>query len=147
MKSNLKKLTQASTISLIAGYAGMVSAHDMSNQYLDIGAGKVDYYQVTCFNDGNGNAQRLDIQEHVDTVGGATLSLQVLKGWTAKNTTDPVPGDSDYSPLKSVYGGNGVYHVLVDKKNWYPRQYDIRYHCMTSGNVHTGTLISLKQNN
>ena len=146
MKSNLKKLTMASTISLIAGYASMVSAHDVSNQTIGVGAGKVDYFQVTCFNDGNGPAARLEIQEHVDTVGGATLSLVVLKGSVAKNTTDPVSGDNAYSPLKSVYGGNGIYHVLVHKKNSYARQYDIRYHCITSGNTHTGTSIAHIQN-
>jgi len=146
MKSNLKNLMMASTLSLIAGYASMVSAHDMSNQTIGAGAGKVDYFQVTCFNDGSGNAARLDIQEHVDTAGPAILSLQVHKGLIAINTTDPVGGDPAYSPLKSVYGGNGVYNVLVDKNSYDPRQYDIRFHCITSDNKHTGTSISRKQN-
>ena len=146
MKSKLKKLTMASTLSLIAGYASMASAHDVSNQTIGVAAGATDYFQVTCFNDGQGNAARLNIQEHVDTAGGAILSLQVHKGSIARNTTDPVGGDAGYSPLVSVAGGNGVYNVFVDKKKVGARQYDISYHCITSGNVHTGTSIVQRQN-
>ena len=142
MKSKLKKLTMASTLSLIAGYASMASAHDVSNQTIGVAAGATDYFQVTCF----GNAARLNIQEHVDTAGGAILSLQVHKGSIARNTTDPVGGDAGYSPLVSVAGGNGVYNVFVDKKKVGARQYDISYHCITSGNVHTGTSIVQRQN-
>lgn len=142
MKSKLKKLTMASTLSLIAGYASMASAHDVSNQTIGVAAGATDYFQVTCFD----NAARLNIQVHVDTAGGAILSLQVHKGSIARNTTDVPGGDAGYSPLVSVAGGNGVYNVFVDKKKVGARQYDISYHCLTSGNVHTGTSIVQRQN-
>jgi len=144
MKNNFKMLTMAGA--LLLGYAGMASAHDKINQPIGATVGATDYFQVTCSNDGTGNAARLNIQVNDDTAGASILSLQVQKGLIARNTTDPVGANGVFSPLVSVAGGNGVYNVIVDKKTAAARQYDIRYHCMTSGNLHTGTTIAQKQN-
>ncbi|MDD1623334.1 MAG: hypothetical protein LUO94_01030 [Methylococcaceae bacterium] len=141
MKSKLKKLTMASTLSLIAGYASMASAHDVSNKPIGAVPGATDFYQVTC----GLNTARLEINLHVDTAGGAIVSLQAQKGVIAKNTTDAVGGDAGYSPLLSVPGGVGVYNVLVDKKRDGARQYDISYHCKSGSNAHTDTSITQKQ--
>jgi hypothetical protein len=126
MKSNLKKLTLASAILL--GYAGMATAHDVFNQPIGATVGATDYFQVTCSNNGAGNAGRLEV--------------------SVRNTTDPVGANGVYSPLVTVAGGNGVYNVIVDKTTAAARQYDIQYHCMTltTGGVHTGTAISQQQN-
>lgn len=136
----------ASALSLIAGYASMASAHDWLNEPIGATLSATDYFQVTCSNDGNGNAARLDISVNDDTAGASILSLQVHKGLLAKNTTDVTGANGVYSPVVSVAGGNGVYNVIVDKTTAAARQYDISYHCMTSTNVHTGSAIARKQN-
>lgn len=142
MKS--KKLIMVSALFL--GSVGIASAHDLLNQPIGATVGATDYFQVTCSNDGTGNAARLDIQVNDDTAGASLLSLQVQKGLIARNTTDPVGANGVFSPLVSVAGGNGVYNVIVDKTTAAARQYDILFHCITSGNLHTGTSISQKQN-
>jgi hypothetical protein len=148
MKIKFKKLTMAGA--LLLGYAGIASAHDVTNQPIGATLSATDYFQVSCFDDGTGNAVRLDIQVNDDTAGASILSLQVKKGLLAKNTTDATGANGAYSPLVSlqppVGQGNGVYDVLVDKTTAAARQYDIKYHCMTSDNLHTGTSISQKQN-
>jgi len=136
----------ASTLSLIAGYGSMASAHDWFNEPIGATVGATDYFQVTCSDDGAGPAQRLEIQVNDDTAGASILSLQVHKGLIARNTTDPTGANRVYSPLVSVAGNNGVYNVIVNKKTAVARQYDISYHCKTSGGAHTGTSISRKQN-
>ena len=146
MKSSLKKLTMASA--LLLGYASMASAHDVINETIGAGVGATDYFQVTCSDNGSGPAGRLEIQVNDDTAGASILSLQVQKGFLAKTTTDPTGADGVYSPLRRVFGGNGIYNVLVDKTTAGARQYDISFHCMTgtTGGLHTGTSISQRQN-
>ena len=146
MKSNLKKLTMAGALSLIAGYASIASAHDLLNQPIGATLSATDYFQVTCSDDGTGPASRLEVKVNDDTAGASILSLQVQKGLLAKNTTDLAGANGVYSPLVSVAGGNGVYNVLVNKTTVAARQYDIQYHCVTAGNLHTGTSIAQKQN-
>jgi hypothetical protein len=138
----------AGTLSLIAGYAGIASAHDVFLQPIGATLSATDYFQVTCSDDGNGPAGRIDVSVKDDTAGTSILSLQVQKGLLAKNTTDATGADAVYSPVVSVAGGNGVYNILVDKTTAAARVYDISYHCMTgaTGGVHTGTVISQKQN-
>ncbi len=147
MKSHLKKLTLAGP--LLLSYAGMASAHELNNQSIGATVGATDYYQVTCSSGGGAATQRLEVQVNDDTKGASILSLQVKKGLQAKNTTDPAGANRVFSPLVSIVPpgnqGNGVYDVIVDKTTVAARQYDIRYHCM-NGAIHTGTVISQKQN-
>lgn len=148
MNNKLKKLTIAGAILL--GYAGITSAHDLLNQTIGATLSATDYFQVTCSNDGTGDAAYLAIRVNDDTAGASILSLQVKKGLLVKNTTDVTGANGVYSPvlylMPPVGQGNGVYDVFVDKTTAAARQYDIQYHCMTSGNLHTGSSVALKQN-
>ena len=141
MKNILKKIAAAGAFSLVAGYAGTAAAHDVFSQPIGAAVNATDLYQVTCSDDGDGPAQRLDVYLRDDTTGTSILSVQVQKGVLAKNITDPKGADGLYTPVTSLLGGNGVYNLIVDKTIAGARVFDITYHCMTSDNVHTGTSI------
>lgn len=98
------------------------------------------YGFVTCFDDGNGVADKLvaSVRDHSPPVAGLLVNLQILKGNRAASVTDPVSGDGNSSPAISVKGGNGVYLILVNKTAPGARDFSIEYHCMTANNVHTG---------
>ncbi|MCX7096936.1 MAG: hypothetical protein NTV43_03405 [Methylococcales bacterium] len=146
MNSNLKYWPWACALIFYCTYAGTAAAHAWNNEVLGPTAGATDYFQVKCYNDGHGNASRLELQVNDDTPGTALLSLQVQKGLLAGNTTDSNGGDDIYSPLLAIAGGNGTYDVMVDKTTAASRQYDVSYHCMTKSNIHAGTSIVKKQN-
>ncbi len=105
------------------------------------------YGFVTCFDDGNGVADKLvaSVRDHSPPVAGLLVNLQILKGNRAASVTDPVSGDGNSSPAISVKGGNGVYLILVNKTAPGARDFSIEYHCMTANNVHTGTDIGVYQ--
>lgn len=105
------------------------------------------YGFVTCFDDGNGVADKLvaSVRDHSPPVAGLLVNLQILKGNRAASVTDPVSGDGNGSPAISVKGGNGVYLILVNKTAPGARDFSIEYHCMTANNVHTGTDIGVYQ--
>lgn len=105
------------------------------------------YGFVTCFDDGNGVADKLvaSVRDHSPPVAGLLVNLQILKGNRAASVSDPVSGDGNGSPSISVKGGNGVYLILVNKTAPGARDFSIEYHCMTANNVHTGTDIGVYQ--
>ena len=102
---------------------------------------------VTCFDDGSGEPHHLfaQIRDSSPPVDGLLLSLQLLKGNKAINSTDPISGDADYSPGVSLEGGPGVYHMMVNKTGAGPRTFDVIWHCRTIANIHTGTSIRVLQ--
>jgi hypothetical protein len=121
-------------------FANVAGAHDLLNQTLGNPQTATDVYTVTCFDDGNGNAQRLEAQIGDDTAGTRITSLVVLKTLSqVTSTTDATGGDATLSPLIKVNGGNGVYSLIVHKDKYGSRQYDLSYHCKTSTGAHTGT--------
>jgi len=128
--------------------AGNVSADDQSGS-LGRGSSNVDYYQVECFDNGTGAANRLELRL-IDTAArnsNAVMSALVIKGTLAFNTTDKGPdGDTRFSPTIRVRGGDGLYQVLVSKNNTNADDYSLQYHCLTSTNEHTGTGIFILQN-
>lgn len=146
MKNRLKKFLAASFLSIVAGFANMAFADALTNGSLGDTVGAIDYYQVSCSSLNSLPTKRLDIQVRDKTAGSRTLSLNVLKGLVARNATDPVGGDAGYSQWLYVFGGNGIYHVLVSKTTAAARIYDINFHCM-NGATHTVTSISKKQDN
>ncbi len=105
------------------------------------------YGFVTCFDDGNGPADKLvaSVRDHSPPVPGLLVNLQILKGNRAASVTDPVSGDGNGSPAISVKGGNGVYLIMVNKTAPGARDFSIEYHCMTANDVHTGTDIGVYQ--
>lgn len=131
------------------GYAGVSSAHEAGATMDPNGnvAGFTGYALVTCFNDGNGDADHLtvSIKDTSSPKDKLLVNLQIIKGNHANSTTDPVSGDSNFSPAVSVRGGNGVYFLLVNKTAAGARSFLVSYHCMTASEVHTGTDITVQQ--
>jgi len=133
----------------LMGFGGIVSAHDQSGS-LGKSAKAVDYYQVQCFDagDGTGNTEYLELSV-IDTdaiKSNSIISVQVIKGLLAYSSTDNGPdGDINPSPVIQIYGGNGAYQVLVDKSRAPADDYSLDFHCKSKSD-HTGTSIVQLQN-
>lgn len=148
MKKTTIKNTWVTASLLVAavGYTTIASAHDKSGA-LGTGIGATDYYQITCSNDGHGNADHLALQlRDLAPVAAPVISAQVTKATRAGNTTDQVDGDALASPEINLKGGNGAYYVIINKSKAGSELYTFNYHCETLGNVHTGTSIFQLQN-
>ncbi len=147
MSVSLKRPALLGVFSLIL--AGAAGAHDKTDS-LGSAASAVDYYQVTCSDDGNGAPLSLTAQVKDNSpVASPLVSVSVKKGSAATASTDAVDGDTTYSPLVYVNGGAGVYDVFVLKSATGTENYTLSYHCMTGNNgagAHTGTTIVTKQN-
>lgn len=145
MKINFKQLTMATALFL--GFTGMASADDVLNQSLGATLSATDYFQVTCSNDGGGVPHHIFARVKDKTAGSNTLSVSAQRGLFAKNSTDAVGADANFSPTITVASGaNGIYNILVTKTTAAARNYDLQAHCETSGNIHTGTSILIRQN-
>ncbi len=133
----------------ILGFASISKAHDAGTVMDPSGtvASFTGYALVTCFNDGNGDADylRASVKDLSPPQDGLLVNLQIIKGNRAISTTDTVSGDANFSPEVKVQGGNGVYLLLVNKTKAGPRSFNISYHCVTASNAHTGTDISVQQ--
>ncbi len=105
------------------------------------------YASITCFDDGNGPASYLTarVRDNSAPLAGMVVSLQLLKGSRAISVSDTVSGDANYSAFVSLPGGNGVYSLLLNKSLAGARSFDLEWHCMTAGDVHTGTDIVVNQ--
>ncbi len=103
--------------------------------------------RVTCFDDGNGPAAVLTarVRDNSEPLHGLMVSLQLLKGTMALSISDEVSGDALYSEYIALPGGNGTYTMMLNKTAAGVRSFDLEWHCMTAGNVHTGTDIILDQ--
>jgi hypothetical protein len=117
---------------------------------MDSGGGSASFTglaRVTCFDDGNGPAAYLTarVRDTSPPVAGLLVSMQLLKGPVALNTTDAVSGDAGWSVAVALPGGNGVYTLLINKTAAGARAFDLEWHCMTAGNLHTGTEIIVDQ--
>lgn len=147
---NRKGLTsQLITAIALFGLIQSSHAHDAAATMDSVGnsATFTGYGFVTCFDDGNGSADKLvaSVKDLSPPVPGLLVNLQILKGNRATNVTDPVSGDGIGSPSISVKGGNGVYFIMVNKTAAGARNFSIEYHCMTANDVHTGTDIGVYQ--
>lgn len=145
MTNAIKQLILTTAIWLASIYSQSAFAHDYSGS-LGTAVGATDVLQVSCYNDTAGAPSKVYIQVRDAALGKSILSLQVSKGFVARNTTDAVGGNTTYSPYVSIVGGAGPYNVYVNKTIAGARSYRIAYHCMTSGGSHTGTSIAVKQN-
>lgn len=126
------------------GHAGRASALTQDGA-LEEPAELVDYYQVTCFDDGGGAPASLATQVRDAAPAAAPLvSVQTQKGFQATNSTDAVDADAGSSPLVWVNGGAGVYDVFVDKSGTGSENYTLTFQCKTGvdgGGEQTGTTI------
>ena len=143
------KIVKVISFSALLSYVGVSSAHDAGATMDPHGnvASFTGYALVTCFNDGNGEADYLSasIKDTSPPQDNLLVNLQIIKGDHAISTTDPVSGDGNFSPSVSVHGGNGVYFLLVNKTAAGARSFLVSYHCVTASEVHTGTDIAVKQ--
>ena len=151
MKTPFKKLTLTTAAVLVAGFAGLASAHDRLDETLGAGVGATDYFKVTCSNDGNGDAGHVEVSVKDDTAGSNALSVVVYKSIKAATATDVTGANAVYSPIALVANGvNGVYNVFVHKNVAGARTYDLAAHCNTGtvlGGTHTGTVIAAPTQN
>jgi hypothetical protein len=120
-------------------------------------ASEVDYYQVSCWNDGSGAPASLAFQVlDAGPVAAALVNLQAQKSvppvgenipqpWLAANATDPGDGDASPSPLAWVNGGPGSYDLFVDKTAAGAEGYQLTVECRTGfagGGAATGTTLT-----
>lgn len=83
---------------------------------------------VDCASD----AASLTVQvTNLPPVSGAFVGAQIKKGNAATNTTDPIDGDGNPSPLVFVNGGTGRYDVFVDKTDAGTETYTVAAQCWT----------------
>jgi hypothetical protein len=134
------KALLAASILAALGYVGGVSAHEQGGT-LGKPAATTHYYQVTCYDDGSGPADHLSIQVKDELPKAKPLvSVLVVTGLQAKNSTDAIDGDAIASPVLNIKGVNGTtYYVFVNKTSTGIETYSLDYHCLTSTNAHTGT--------
>jgi hypothetical protein len=129
---------------------GGAASADTQTGSLAEAASATDYYHVTCSGSGTGTPASLVAQVR-DTTSAAPplVSVQIRRGSGLANSTDPIGGDGNASPLVYVNGGAVVFDLLVDKSGAGFRSYVLTFHCLTGPNgtgLHTGTSIATQQN-
>ena len=126
-------------------YASGSAAHDAGATMDPNGnvAAFTGYALVTC----SGGSDNLvaSIKDTSPSKDNLLVNLQIIKGNHAINTTDPVPGDGNFSPEVRVHGGDGVYQLLVNKTKAGARSFIVSYHCISANGVHTDTDITVQQ--
>lgn len=141
----LKKMITASLLGVLM-YAG-VAAADSLNGSLGADFSVTDFYRVTCATNTNGATDNLKVTLiDLAPIADPMISVQVVKGILAKNTTDAVDGNAAYSPAAIVKGGNGIYDVRVNKTGAGAEIYALKYACLNSAGKNTGTAIATAQN-
>jgi hypothetical protein len=102
------------------------------------------YAQLTCFDDGGGLPDYLEvnIKDLSPPVDNLLVNLQVIKGERAINISDQVSGDANPSPSVILQGGGGVYLMMVNKTGPGARAFQLVYHCKAANGTHTGTQIN-----
>ena len=151
MRSPIRKSILVAGSFLVAmGQAGVISAHNQGGSFTTGRAGAVDFYQVTCFDDGSGLPDHLMFGVKDLTANTAKVNVLVQKGTScspkcAKSIRDTNDTDAEHSGLVRVKRGGGVYNMFVSHTAAGMDGYDVQYHCETSTGVHTGTNISAKQ--
>ena len=106
----VKKAFVAASVLSVLGYVGSASAH-RSNGALGEGAKKTDYYQVSCA----AGTHHLSVQiKDLAPVASPLVSVQVIKGTLVKNVTDPVNGDTAFSPEMQCHGRR--WSILIDSR-------------------------------
>lgn len=151
MRSPIRKSILVAGSFLVAmGQAGVISAHNQGGSFTTGRAAAVDFYQITCFDDGSGLPDHLIFGVKDLTANTAKVNVLVQKGTScspkcAKSIKDTNDTDTEYSDLVRVKRSGGVYNMFVSHTAAGMDGYDVQYHCETSTGVHTGTNISAKQ--
>ena len=134
---------------LSAFVCNSAGAHEVTGT-LGANARAVDYYQVTCSDDGSGAPASLLVQIR-DNAPLAAPVLEVLAHKSiAASSVNAAPADPGvFSPAIAVNGTAGVFNVFVRKTGAAAENYTLSSHCMTGANgtgLHAGTDVVLRQN-
>jgi hypothetical protein len=119
-------------------------------------------YQVDCFTDATEPSQAPTHELYIGVINysatAGALSAQAYRKATTYlqpitvNTTDLIGGDTTPSPdtwlqnPASVPDGDATYYVAVNHTNRVVSNYQLTFHCLDAQGVHTGTDISVLQN-
>jgi hypothetical protein len=129
--------------------SGKVIAHEATGS-LGANARFVDYYQVTCSDDGSGAPASLLVQIRDNAPAAAPLlEVVVHKGIVARGVNAAAADPGVFSTPIAVNGTAGVFNVFVRKTGAAAENYTLSSHCMTGANgtgLHTGTGVVLRQN-
>jgi hypothetical protein len=137
---SLKNASMAVAFLYAVGHIDFTPAHSLSGG-LGSRAQATDLYRVTCFAEDGGPATghlRMRLRDNMPKKK-PVVSFQIQKGFVATNSTDAVDGNVKYSRWANNHGGDGVYHVLVDKTSAGAETYTLEFHCVSSTGIHTGT--------
>lgn len=136
---------------LMVSQAGSALAHNQGGSFTTGLAAAVDYYQVTCSDDGNGAPSYLEAQVKDMTANTSKVNILIQKGTScttnkcAQFSIDTTDSDTTYSPLVRVTQGAGVYNLFVQHTAAGTDSYDVLVHCKTATGVHTGTSVLSRQ--
>lgn len=149
--AGLKTTVITALSGLMISQAGAVLAHNQAGSFTTGLAAGVDFYQVTCFDDGTGVPSYAEAQVKDMTANTSKVGILLQKGTActtnkcAQSSTDTTDTDAAYSPLVRVTQGTGVYSLFVSHSAAGTDSYDVQVHCKTASNAHTGTSVSSKQ--
>lgn len=142
MKKNFFYKTLMTAALLIGfGHANIAAAHNQAG-FVFATQGATDLFVVTC----GAPASYLEAKVLDKSAGGPLMSVQIIKGAAAVNTSDLIGGDTTYSPFVKVTGGAGEYIMLLNHTGSLFELYDIEYHCMAANGTHATTTIVNLQN-
>lgn len=148
----MRSFFSSRALALLAGFflvAPSVTAHTKTGS-LGANVRFVDYYVITCSDDGSGIPRSLSLQIRDDAPLAAPV-LEVLVHKAAVATSiNAAPADPGvFSPVIALNGGAGDYDVFVRKTGAAVENYTLSYHCKTGLNgsgAHTGTDLVQGQN-
>lgn len=148
---NMKQIVTAICGGFLVAQASVGLAHDQTGSFTTGLAAAVDFYTVTCFDDGNGAPARLEAQVRDTTASTSKVHILIHKGTScttnkcAQASFDATDNNTTYSPLVSVSQGAGTYNLYVMHSATGTDSYTASFHCKTAGNVHTGTSVTSRQ--
>ena len=156
MKQISIKLTLLSTALLIfAVQVPTVQAHDYIGAFGSVsGAGATDLLSVDCAFDINAGSQqptkKLAIALQDGTAGGGIVSVEATTGSKATTVTDNIGGDglaTNYKYLTLATAVQDVsFTVLINHTASGVKNYVASLHCQDATGQHTGTTITVLQN-
>lgn len=148
----MRSIFSSRAIALLAGaflVAPASLAHTKTGA-LGANARFVDYYVITCSNDGSGVPMSLSLQIRDDApLAAPVLEVLVHKTAVATSINAAAADPGVFSPVISLNGGAGSYNVFVRKTGVAAENYTLSYHCWTGLNgtgLHTGTDLVQGQN-
>ena len=147
MKSHKISLLSALLGAMIMG--STASAHEATGA-LGATARAVDYYQVTCSDDGSGAPASLLVQIRDNAPLAAPLLEVVVHTRIVASGINAAAADPGvFSSAIAVNGTAGLFNVFVRKTGAAAENYTLSCHCMTGANgtgLHAGTNVVLRQN-